>query len=79
VAQDVERIGVVRVTRRHDRDLLAVLERQPQVLNAAVRPHKHSLLGQLRPDRTCGVEPCCAARKFEFGAVGENDLHGKQG
>src|SRR6185437_14715849 len=39
MAQDVERVGILRVARGHDLDLLAVLERQPQVLHAPVRAH----------------------------------------
>ena len=56
VAEDVERVGIVLVAGREDLDRLAVLERQPQVLDAAVRADEDGLLGQLRPDRARGVE-----------------------
>jgi hypothetical protein len=79
VAQHVERIGVVLVTRREDLDRLTVLERKPQVLDAPVRADEHSLLGELRPDRACGVEPRRALGKFQFGVVGKDDLHDRTG
>jgi hypothetical protein len=75
VAQDGEGVGIVLVARRQDLNRLAVLERQAQVLDVSVRAHEHRLLGELRPDRACGVEPRRAVGKFEFGLVGKEDLH----
>ena len=66
MAQDVERVGVVRVTGGEELDLLAVGERQPQVLHRAVRANEHRLLGELGADRTRGVEPRGAVGKFEL-------------
>ena len=79
VAQDVERVRVVRVARRQDLDRLPVLERQAQVLDLSVRAHEDGLLGQLRPDRGSRVEPRRAVGKFEFRRVGKNDLHDRAG
>ena len=70
VAEDRERIGIVLVTCREDLDRLAVLEGQPQVLHPPVRTDEDGLVRELRPDRTCGIEPRRAGGKFEFGAVG---------
>src|SRR5262249_1773334 len=39
MAQDVKRVGIVRVARRQDLDRLPVLERQANILDAAVRAH----------------------------------------
>ena len=75
MAQDGERVGIVRVARGQDLDRLAVGERQPQVLHLAVRAHEHRLLGELRPDRARGVEPGRAVGKLELGLVGKDDLH----
>ena len=47
MAQHVQRVRIVGVARRHDLDLLAVLEREPQVLHASVRAQEHGLLGEL--------------------------------
>jgi hypothetical protein len=60
MAEDVERVGIFRVARRQDLDRLTVLERQPQILDAAVRAHEHGLLGQLGADRGSSVEACRA-------------------
>ena len=71
VAEDVERVGVVRVARGHDLDLLAVLERRAAgPARAPFERSEHRLLGELRADRARGVEPGRAFRKFEFGTVG---------
>ena len=75
VAEDVERVGIVPVARRQDLDRAAVRQRQPEVLDPAVRAHEHGLLGELRPDRARGVEPGRAVRQLELRAVGEDDLH----
>ena len=76
VAQDVERVGVAGVARRQELDLLAVRERQPQVLDEPFGADEHGLLGELRADRARGVEAGRAVGKFELGVVGEDDLHG---
>ena len=70
VPKHVERVGIVLVARRDDLDLLPVLERLAQVLDASVGAQQHRLLGELRPDRARGVEPGRAFGKFEFGFVG---------
>ena len=70
VPEHVERVGVVLVARRDDLDLLPVLQRLAQVLDAPVGAQQHRLLGELRPDRARGVEPGRAFGKFEFGLVG---------
>ena len=75
MAQNGERVRVVRVARGQDLDPLPVLERQAQVLDVAVRAHQHGLLGELRPDRARRVEAGRAVGKFEFRFVGKNDLH----
>ena len=75
VAEDVERVRVVAVARREDLDLAAVRERQPQVLDVAVRAHEHRLLGELGADGARGVEPRRAFRQLELRLVGEDDLH----
>ena len=75
VAEDVERVGILRVAGRQDLDRLPVLERQAQVLHLAVRANEHGLLGQLGPDRGSRVEPRRAVGKLELGRVGQNDLH----
>ena len=79
VAEDGERVRIVRVARRQDLDLLAVPQRQPQVLHGAVRTHEHRLLGELRPDRARGVEARRALGQLELGPVGQDDLHGRGG
>jgi hypothetical protein len=79
VAKDVQRVGVVLIARREDGDALAVFQPQPEVLRATVRAHEDGLLCQLRADRARGVETGRIVWEFEFGTVGENDLHGKQG
>ena len=56
VAEDGERVGILRVARRQDLQLGAVRERQPQILRHAVGLDEHRLLGELRPDRARGVE-----------------------
>jgi hypothetical protein len=66
VPEDVERVWIVLVPRGQNLDLLAVLERQTQVLNVAVRANQNRLLGELGPDRGCGVETGSAVRKFKF-------------
>ena len=66
VAQHVERVGVARVAGGQEVDLLAVRERQAQVLHRAVRAHEHGLLGELRADRARGVEPRRTVGKFEL-------------
>src|SRR5678815_5603679 len=79
VAQHVERVRVVRIPRGQDLNLLALLERRPQVLDAPVRAHQDGLLSELRPDCARGVEARRAVRKFKFGVVGKDDLHGRAG
>jgi len=76
VAQDVERVGIVLVTGGEDLDLLAVEERQSEVLDRAVRADEHRLLGELRADRPRSVEAGRAVRKFEFRFVGKDHAHG---
>ena len=66
MAQHVERIWVARVARGQEVDLLAVSERQAQVLHRAVGAHEHGLLGELRADRARGIEPRCTVGKFEL-------------
>ena len=66
MAQHVERIGVAGVAGGEEVDLLAVGERQAQILHRAVRAHEHRLLGELRADRARGVEPRGAVGKFEL-------------
>src|SRR4051794_9661399 len=75
VAQDVERIGILRVARRQELDRLAVAQRQPQIVNSTVRAHEDRLLGELRPDRARGVETRRAVGKFKLGVVGQYDFH----
>src|SRR5919201_1564254 len=77
VAKDVERVGVVLVARREDLDVLAVLERKPEVAHAPIRAHENGLLGELGADRARGLEPGGAVRKFELLAVGKNDFHAR--
>ena len=79
VAQHVEGVRVARVARGQDLDRLPVRERQPQVLDVPVLADQHRLLGQLRADRTRGVEAGGAVRKFEFRGVGENHAHDRSG
>ena len=79
VAQDVERVGILRVAGRQDLDLLAVLEWRAQVLDEPVRAHEDGLLGQLRPDRARRVETGGAVGKFELRRIGQYDLHGRSG
>jgi hypothetical protein len=79
MAQDVKGVGVVLVPRCQDLDLLAVLERQAQVLNTAIRAHQNGLLCELRPDRRSSVEPRRAVGKFKLRGVGKDDLHGRSG
>ena len=75
VAENGERVGILRVARRQDLEPGAVRERQPQVLRHPVGLDEHGLLGELRPDRAGGVEPARAVGKLELGGVGEDDLH----
>ena len=75
VAQHVQRVRVVPVARRQDLDAFAVLERQAQILDAAVRTDEHRLLGELRPDRARGVEAGRAVGELELGVVGQDDPH----
>ncbi len=75
VAEHRERVRILGVARRQDLDALAVGQRQPQVANGSVRAHQHGLLGQLRPDRTGGIEAGCSVSELELGGVGEYDLH----
>src|SRR5712691_1616033 len=75
MSQHGQRIRVVLVARREDLDRLAVLERQPQILHAAVRPHEHGFRRELRPDRARGFEARCAFGKLELGIVGKDDPH----
>ena len=75
VAQDVERVGILRVAGRQDLDRLPVLERQAHVLDLAVRPDEDCLLGQLGADRGSRVEPRRTFGKLELGRVGQDDLH----
>ena len=66
VPQHVERVGVARVAGGEELDLLTVGERQPQVLRRAVGTDEHRLLGELRADRTRGVEPRRAVGQLEL-------------
>ena len=75
VAEDGERVGILRVARRQDLERRAVGERQPQVLRHPVRLHEHGLLGELRADRARGVEAGGAVGQLELGRVGEDHLH----
>ena len=75
VAENGERVGILRVARRQDLQLGAVRQRQPQILRHAVGLDEHRLLGELRPDRPGGVETAGAVGQLELGGVGEDDLH----
>ena len=75
MTEHCERVRVVLVPRRQDLDRLSVLEREAQVLHAAVRADEHGLLRELRPNRARGVEARRAVGKFEFRLVGKDDLH----
>ena len=66
VTEDGERIRVVLVADGQDLDRLAVVQRQAQILHASVRAQEHSLLGELRPDRSRGVQARSAVGKFEL-------------
>jgi len=66
VAQDGERVRVLLVAGGEDLDRRAVLERQPEVLDGAVRPHEDGLLGEPRPNGAGGVEAGGAVGKFEL-------------
>jgi hypothetical protein len=77
VPEDEEGIRVVRVARRQEPDALAVRERQTQIARRAVHLDEHGLLGELRPDRACGVEAVRAIGELELGGVGKDDLHGE--
>ena len=79
VAEDGERVGIVPVTRGQDLDALPGLEREPQVLDAAVLTDQNRLLGEFRADRLRGVEPGRAVGEFERRIVGKENLHGGQG
>ena len=79
MAEHGQRVRVVLVPRGQDLDLLAVLERQAQVLDLAVRAEQHGLLGQLRPDRARGVEAGGAVGQLELRPVGQEDVHGSGG
>jgi len=51
-------------------DVIQFYETHPineaQILHASVRAQKHSLLGELRPDRSRGVQARSAVGKFEL-------------
>ena len=79
MAQDGERVGVVRVARRQDLDPRAVGERLAQILRPAVGPDQHRLLRESRADRARGFEAGRAVGKLELGVVGKDDVHGRQG
>ena len=79
MAEHGERVRILAVARRQELDLVAVGERLPQILNAAVDTHEDGLLGKLRADRARGVEATRVGGKFEFGVVGKNDLHDRTG
>ena len=66
MTKDVQRVRVVAVARREDLDLAAVRQRQPQVLDMAVRANEHRLLGELRADRLRGVETRRPVRQLEL-------------
>src|SRR5437899_3844551 len=79
MAQDVERVGIVLVPSGQDLDLLAVLERQTQILDVPVRAHEYRLLGELRTDCGGRIATGRAVGKFKFGVVGKDDFHGRSG
>src|SRR5919197_1606877 len=79
VAEDVERLPIVLVARGKDLDPLAVLERQPQILDVPIRAHEDGLLGQPWADRGCRVATGRAVRKFKLGRVRKDDLHARAG
>ena len=60
VAENGERVGILRVARGQDLQAGPVRERQPEVLRHTVGLDEHRLLGELRPDRPGGVEPARA-------------------
>src|SRR5204863_8298189 len=66
VSQDVESVRIILVARGQDLDRFPVRERQAQVLDTAVGPVQDRLLGELRTDRTRGVEPCRSFRELEL-------------
>ena len=70
VAEHVERVRIVLVTRGEDLDPLAVLKRQPQVLDASVGAYEHRFLGESLTNRARGVEPGRAVGQFERRVVG---------
>ena len=75
MAQDVERVGILRVAGRQDLDRLPVAQGEAQVLGLAVRPDEDGLLRQLGADRSSRVEPSRTFGKLELGGVRQNDLH----
>ena len=77
--KDVERVGIVRLTSRHELDPLPVLHRKTKVLSLAVRSDEDGLLGELRPDRARRVEPRGAVGQLELGGVGQQNLHRARG
>ena len=56
VPEHRQRVRVLRVARGEEVNGLPVLERKAQVARRPVHAREHGLLGQLRPDRACGVE-----------------------
>ena len=75
MAEDSERVRVVRVAGRQDLDFLAVREWEAQIACRAVHPEQDRLLGELGPDRARGVEAGRAVWEVELGGVGKDDLH----
>ena len=75
VAENGERVGILRVARRQDLQAGAVRERQAQILRHPICLDEHGLFGELGPDRAGGVEPARAVGKLQLGGIGEDDLH----
>ena len=79
MAEDGERVRVGRIPRGQDLERLAVLERQAEILDAAVRANEHRLLGEAGADLAGRVEPRRSLGKFKFRFVGQIDLHDRTG
>ncbi len=75
VTDDVER--VLPAPGGHDFERSPVLERPREVADLAVLLHGERGAREPRADRRGGVGSGGAVGKFERGAVGERDLHGR--